>query len=177
MKHVKKYVCNEIWNSNSFPNFIKWWDWFAELGSLALQINAVTWWILAVGIWKILIQKQSEKQWISLPYTWIHLVSVIRQQNFPSQSPRLNFLNIYLSAQLYYSMIFFQCRKHIRSRRLVNITQLGIDRIVDLQFGSDEAAYHLIVELYDRVGICLKACGIVLFYSMWSHFDTCKLFQ
>lgn len=106
--------------------------------------------------------KTKWKQWISLPYTWIHLVSVIRQQNFPSQSPRLNFLNIYLSAQLYYSMIFFQCRKHIRSRRLVNITQLGIDRIVDLQFGSDEAAYHLIVELYDRVRICLKACGIVV---------------
>ena len=54
---------------------------------------------------------------------------------------------------------FFQCRKHIRSRRLVNITQLGIDRIVDLQFGSDEAAYHLIVELYDRVRIWLEACG------------------
>ena len=33
----------------------------------------------------------------------------------------------------------------------MNISQLGIDRIVDLQFGSDEAAYHLIVELYDRV--------------------------
>lgn len=31
------------------------------------------------------------------------------------------------------------------------MSQLGIDRIVDLQFGSDEAAYHLIVELYDRV--------------------------
>ena len=29
--------------------------------------------------------------------------------------------------------------------------QLGIDRIVDIQFGSDEAAYHLIIELYDRV--------------------------
>ena len=54
---------------------------------------------------------------------------------------------------------FFQCRKHIRSRRLVNITQLGIDRIVDLQFGSDEAAYHLIVELYDRVRVWLEACG------------------
>ena len=48
-------------------------------------------------------------------------------------------------------LYYFQCRKHIRSRRLVNISQLGIDRIVDLQFGSDEAAYHLIVELYDRV--------------------------
>lgn len=48
-----------------------------------------------------------------------------------------------------------KCRKHIRSRRLVNISQLGIDRIVDLQFGSDEAAYHLIVELYDRGNIFL----------------------
>lgn len=34
--------------------------------------------------------------------------------------------------------------------------QLGNDRIVDIQFGSDEAAYHLIVELYDRVsGHCM----------------------
>ena len=45
----------------------------------------------------------------------------------------------------------------------MNITQLGIDRIVDLQFGSDEAAYHLIVELYDRVRICFEACGTVLY--------------
>ena len=38
----------------------------------------------------------------------------------------------------------------------MNISQLGIDRIVDLQFGSDEAAYHLIVELYDRVKYFFK---------------------
>ena len=42
-------------------------------------------------------------------------------------------------------------RKHLRTRRLVAITQLGVDRVIDLQFGSDQAAYHLIVELYDRV--------------------------
>ncbi|XP_022810327.1 nuclear export mediator factor NEMF-like [Stylophora pistillata] len=53
------------------------------------------------------------------------------------------------------NVTFNMCRKHIRSRRLVNISQLGIDRIVDLQFGSDEAAYHLIVELYDRGNIFL----------------------
>lgn len=35
------------------------------------------------------------------------------------------------------------------------VRQLGIDRIVDFQFGYDEAAYHLIVELYDRVSFCL----------------------
>ena len=44
-----------------------------------------------------------------------------------------------------------QMRKHLRSRRLEKIEQLGIDRIVDLQFGSGEASYHIILELYDRV--------------------------
>jgi hypothetical protein len=42
-------------------------------------------------------------------------------------------------------------RKHLRSKRFEKITQLGNDRIVDIQFGSGEAAYHLIVELYDKV--------------------------
>lgn len=46
-------------------------------------------------------------------------------------------------------------RKHLRGRRLVHAKQLGIDRILDLQFGSDDAAYHVIVELYDRGNIAL----------------------
>ena len=44
-------------------------------------------------------------------------------------------------------------RKHLRGRRLEKIELVGIDRIVDLQFGSDEAAYHVILELYDRVRV------------------------
>ena len=48
-------------------------------------------------------------------------------------------------------LYFSQMRKHISGKRLVNISMLGIDRILDFQFGSNEAAYHLIVELYDRV--------------------------
>ncbi|MEQ2187418.1 hypothetical protein GOODEAATRI_004520 [Goodea atripinnis] len=48
-----------------------------------------------------------------------------------------------------------KCRKHLKSRRLTQVKQLGIDRIIDIQFGSDEAAYHLIVELYDRGNIIL----------------------
>ena len=42
-------------------------------------------------------------------------------------------------------------RKHLKSRRLEKIEQLGVDRIIDMQFGANEAAYHLIVELYDKV--------------------------
>uniref|UniRef100_A0A8C3J495 Ribosome quality control complex subunit NEMF n=1 Tax=Calidris pygmaea TaxID=425635 RepID=A0A8C3J495_9CHAR len=53
------------------------------------------------------------------------------------------------------SSFAMKCRKHLKTRRLVSVKQLGIDRIVDFQFGSDEAAYHLIVELYDRGNIVL----------------------
>ncbi|XP_063500647.1 ribosome quality control complex subunit NEMF isoform X5 [Symphalangus syndactylus] len=53
------------------------------------------------------------------------------------------------------SSFAMKCRKHLKSRRLVSAKQLGVDRIVDFQFGSDEAAYHLIIELYDRGNIVL----------------------
>lgn len=46
-------------------------------------------------------------------------------------------------------------RKHLKGRRLESIRQLGIDRIIDLTFGSGEAAYHVILELYDRGNIVL----------------------
>ena len=39
-------------------------------------------------------------------------------------------------------------RKHLRTRRLDGLRQLGVDRVVDFSFGQDEACYHLILELY-----------------------------
>ena len=33
------------------------------------------------------------------------------------------------------------------------VTQVGQDRIINLQFGTGEAAYHVIIELYDRGNI------------------------
>lgn len=46
-------------------------------------------------------------------------------------------------------------RKHLKNKRLEKLEQLGSDRIVDLQFGTGEAAYHVILELYDRGNIIL----------------------
>jgi len=46
-------------------------------------------------------------------------------------------------------------RKHINNKRLVHVKQLGIDRVVDLQFGDGEAAHHLILEMYDRGNLVL----------------------
>ena len=56
------------------------------------------------------------------------------------------------------SPVSLQCRKHLRTRRLISITQLGVDRVIDLQFGSNVAAYHLIIEFYDRVSQPQIAC-------------------
>lgn len=46
-------------------------------------------------------------------------------------------------------------RKHLKNKRLENITQLGTDRIVILQFGTGEACYYVVLELYDRGNIVL----------------------
>ncbi|KAJ3648826.1 hypothetical protein Zmor_020598 [Zophobas morio] len=46
-------------------------------------------------------------------------------------------------------------RKHLKNKRLEYMKQLGTDRIIDLQFGSGEAAYHVILELYDKGNIIL----------------------
>lgn len=43
-------------------------------------------------------------------------------------------------------------RKHLRTRRLDGVAQLGSDRVVDFTFGSGAACYHLILELYAQVG-------------------------
>lgn len=46
-------------------------------------------------------------------------------------------------------------RKHLKNKRLEYIRQLGVDRIIDIQFGSGEVAYHVILELYDRGNIVI----------------------
>jgi predicted ribosome quality control (RQC) complex YloA/Tae2 family protein len=48
-----------------------------------------------------------------------------------------------------------QLRKFIRTRRVEKVEQLGVDRVVDFTFGSDEKAYHLIVEFYAQGNIVL----------------------
>lgn len=53
-------------------------------------------------------------------------------------------------------------RKHLKNKRIEKITQLGVDRIVDLQFGVNEAAYHIILELYDRGNLVLTDCDYLI---------------
>eukprot|EP00798_Chlamydomonas_sp_ICE-L_P022484 gene22484-29610_t len=62
-------------------------------------------------------------------------------------------------------------RKHMRTRRLEDVRQLGVDRIVDFVFGSGEAQYHLILE------ITLTPCNSVLCYALaTSSYDLAAAF-
>ncbi|CAK9301963.1 unnamed protein product [Gordionus sp. m RMFG-2023] len=46
-------------------------------------------------------------------------------------------------------------RKHLRQKRLESIEMMGIDRMIDLQFGTQELAHHIIIELYDKGNMIL----------------------
>lgn len=62
-------------------------------------------------------------------------------------------------------------RKHLKNKRLEKLEQLGVDRIVDFQFGVGEAAYHIIVELYDRGNIILTDHERTILYILRPHHE------
>ncbi|KAL7061321.1 hypothetical protein AAHC03_09790 [Spirometra sp. Aus1] len=62
-------------------------------------------------------------------------------------------------------------RKHIKNKKLAKIEQLGIDRLVDLQFGFDEHAYHLIVELYGKGNIFLTDAEYMILHLLRPRTD------
>ncbi|CRL06269.1 CLUMA_CG019098, isoform A [Clunio marinus] len=62
-------------------------------------------------------------------------------------------------------------RKHLKNKRLEAINQLGIDRIIDLQFGTGEACYHVILELYDRGNIILCDYEYIILNVLRPHVE------
>jgi len=49
------------------------------------------------------------------------------------------------------SVFALKLRKHIRTRKLEGIRQLGFDRVVDLTFGTGDNEFHVVVEFYAAV--------------------------
>lgn len=63
-------------------------------------------------------------------------------------------------------------RKHINQKRLTNVSQVGMDRIIDLQFGDEERICHVIVELYDRGNIILTDHEYIILNILRPRTDT-----
>ena len=69
------------------------------------------------------------------------------------------------------SGLVMKLRKHLRSRRLEAVTQLGCDRLVDFTFGSGEDTYHLLLELHSHGNIILADAGWCVLTLLRSHVD------
>ncbi|XP_068333314.1 uncharacterized protein [Pyrus communis] len=65
-------------------------------------------------------------------------------------------------------------RKHIRTRRLEDVRQLGYDRIVLFQFGLGENAYYVILELYAQGNVILADSDFMVMTLLRSHRDDDK---
>ena len=60
-------------------------------------------------------------------------------------------------------------RKHLRTKKLDKIEQLGIDRVIDLTFGKGESAYHILVELYASGNVILTDHEYTILSLLRSH--------
>lgn len=67
-------------------------------------------------------------------------------------------------------------RKHIRTKRLEDVRQLGYDRIVLFQFGLGANAHYLILELYAQGNIILTDSEFMVMTLLRSHRDDDKGF-
>ncbi|XP_057468587.1 uncharacterized protein LOC130757767 isoform X1 [Actinidia eriantha] len=67
-------------------------------------------------------------------------------------------------------------RKHIRTRRLEDVRQLGYDRIILFQFGLGANAHYIILELYAQGNILLTDSEFVVMTLLRSHRDDNKGF-
>nr|GEW13837.1 nuclear export mediator factor NEMF [Tanacetum cinerariifolium] len=65
-------------------------------------------------------------------------------------------------------------RKHIRTRRLEDVRQLGYDRIILFQYGVGANAYYIILELYAQGNIILTDPDFMVLTLLRSHRDDDK---
>jgi hypothetical protein len=65
-------------------------------------------------------------------------------------------------------------RKHIRTRRVESVSQLGVDRVVQLSFGVGPKAHHLILEFYSQGNVVLVDAGYQILTLLRSHRDDAK---
>ena len=67
------------------------------------------------------------------------------------------------------SAFAMKLRKFIRTKRLEDVRQIGIDRVVDFKFGSGDAVNHLILELYANGNIVLTDGNYEVIALLRSH--------
>ena len=70
-------------------------------------------------------------------------------------SSRIHLIDNYTSTRMIPTTFCSKFRKHIKNKRLEKISQIGNDRIIDMQFGMGDFCYHIILELFSTGNIIL----------------------
>lgn len=60
-------------------------------------------------------------------------------------------------------------RKSIKNKRIEKITQVNYDRVIDFQFGTEDYAYHIIIELYASGNIILTDYNYKILNLLHTH--------
>ena len=60
-------------------------------------------------------------------------------------------------------------RKHIRTKKLEDVRQLGIDRVIDFTFGKGEHCNHILVELYAKGNVILTDSDYTILSLLRTH--------
>jgi hypothetical protein len=60
-------------------------------------------------------------------------------------------------------------RRYLRTKRVEDVRQVGVDRVVDFKFGSGEDSYHIILELYVKGNIVLTDYNYTVIALLRSH--------
>ncbi len=86
------------------------------------------------------------------------------------QCPRFQITQQNFERRMIPSSFCTKLRKHLTNKKITNIRQLGSDRVVDIQFGS-ENKFHVIMEMYDSGNLILtddsyKILTLVRRYSL-----------
>jgi predicted ribosome quality control (RQC) complex YloA/Tae2 family protein len=82
-------------------------------------------------------------------------INSIKKYLLIESSAKFYMLNNFSSIKDFPSSFSSKLRKHINNKRIESIKQLNLDRVIDIQFGINEFAYHLICEFYASGNIIL----------------------
>jgi len=74
---------------------------------------------------------------------------------FIESGAKFYFLDTFNATKDFPSSFSLKLRKHLNNKRLEMIRQVNIDRVIDLQFGTNDLAFHIIAEFYASGNIIL----------------------
>ncbi|KAL5108558.1 Nuclear export mediator factor NEMF [Taenia crassiceps] len=90
---------------------------------------------------------------------------------FIESGVRMNLTSFSWSKNTMPNAFAMKLRKHIKNKKISDIQQLGIDRLVNITFGFEQYAFRLLVELYGKGNIFLTDANYTILHLLRPRTD------